>query len=406
MKRYEDFVGLTEVKAAQARVVEAEKRFINTQELRRESQANLTDIQKKIKDIHLELEKTHRGEDRYLVLVTQEHQVLKDEKQNQEEFKQFEKTERECFSALSNAVRDSHEKERAQAEKTKYWSVLGSILGTCIGIFGTTINNRMRMNELRRLVSQNNTVEEIRAIGSQLESDFSSHRTSLAGLVTAVENIINKADTSVESLSKMNELCQMMKEASDKINVRSIDTCLDNLKVQQVDTRLQDVMTDIFAQRQQLSQLHSAAAKEKERDQKVQDKRDLDLKLTSESLNQNSNALKETMLNCMKSIDEKMKDVRSLLLHQSQVPKETEKWIEKLERGEKTNLLNVQKGFDNVNKKLDEAAEARRQTLAAMRRQHQSDNEEIQLLEMDNMSVLMKESQVQTQRTIIMTDVT
>jgi len=416
MKRYEDFVGLTEVKAAQARVVEAEKRFINTQELRRESQANLTDIQKKIKDIHLELEKTHRGEDRYLVLVTQEHQVLKDEKQNQEEFKQFEKTERECFSALSNAVRDSHEKERAQAEKTKYWSVLGSILGTCIGIFGTTINNRMRMNELRRLVSQNNTVEEIRAIGSQLESDFSSHRTSLAGLVTAVENIINKADTSVESLSKMNELCQMMKEASDKINVRSIDTSLENLKVQQemlsgavsehreqVDTRLQDVMTDIFAQRQQLIQLHSAAAKEKERDQKVQDKRDLDLKLTSESLNQNSNALKETMLNCMKSIDEKMKDVRSLLLHQSQVPKETEKWIEKLERVEKTNLLIVQKSFDNVNKKLDEAAEARRQTLAAMRRQHQSDNEEIQLLEMDNMSVLMKESQVQTQRTIIMT---
>merc|ERR1712111_50247 len=133
-----------------------------------------------------------------------------------------------------------------------------------------------------------------------------------------------------------------------------------------------DVMTDIFAQRQQLVQLHS-------------------------------NALKETMLNCMKSIDEKMKDVRSLLLHQSQVPKETEKWIEKLERVEKTNLLIVQKGFDNVNKKLDEAAEARRQTLAAMRRQHQSDNEEIQLLEMDNMSVLMKESQVQTQRTIIMT---
>jgi len=295
-------------------------------------------------------------------------------------------------------------------------SVLGSILGTCIGIFGTTINNRMRMNELRRLVSQNSTVEEIRAIGNQLESDFSSHRTSLAGLVTAVENIINKADTSVESLSKMNDLCQMMKEASDKINVRSIDTSLEDLRMQQemlsgvisehreqVDTRLQDVMTDIFAQRQQLVQLHSNAAKERERDQRIQDKRELDLKLTSESLNQHSNALKETMLNCMKSIDEKMKDVRSLLLHQSQVPKETEKWIEKLERVEKTNLLILQKGFDNVIRKLDEAAEARRQTLAAMRRQHQSANEEIQLMEMDNMSVLMKESQIQTQRTIVLT---
>ena len=95
-----------------------------------------------LQDIHLELEKTHRGEDRYLILVTQEHQVLKDESQFRDEFKLFEKKERECFSALSNAVRDSHEKERAQAEKTKYWSVLGSILGTCIGIFFTTINNR------------------------------------------------------------------------------------------------------------------------------------------------------------------------------------------------------------------------------------------------------------------------
>ena len=100
MKRYENFVGLTEVKAAQARVVEREKKFIDQQELRREAQAKITEVQKKIKvshqsisavlgmkyfyneifsfpfqDIHVELEKTHRGEDRYLVLVTQEHQV-------------------------------------------------------------------------------------------------------------------------------------------------------------------------------------------------------------------------------------------------------------------------------------------------------------------------------------------
>ncbi len=59
-----------------------------------------------------------------------------------EQYQFYEKGERECFSALSNAVRDSHEKERAQAEKTKYWSILGSILGTCLGILGTTINNR------------------------------------------------------------------------------------------------------------------------------------------------------------------------------------------------------------------------------------------------------------------------
>ena len=82
------------------------------QDKRREAQANIAEVQKKIKvnnrlkitlhyntlikffniteeekkrwkvfyiqDIHLELEKTHRGEDKYLVLVTQEHQVLKE----------------------------------------------------------------------------------------------------------------------------------------------------------------------------------------------------------------------------------------------------------------------------------------------------------------------------------------
>ena len=52
MKRYENFVGLTEVKAAQARVVERERKFIEQQELRREAQAKITEVQKKIKVSH------------------------------------------------------------------------------------------------------------------------------------------------------------------------------------------------------------------------------------------------------------------------------------------------------------------------------------------------------------------
>ena len=38
MKRYENFVGLTEVKAAQGKVVQMEKAFVETQDLRRELQ--------------------------------------------------------------------------------------------------------------------------------------------------------------------------------------------------------------------------------------------------------------------------------------------------------------------------------------------------------------------------------
>ena len=71
MKRYENFVGLTEVKAAQAAVVEAERSFIAIQEVRRETQGQIREVQERVKEIHAELEKTYRGEDKYLTLVTQ-----------------------------------------------------------------------------------------------------------------------------------------------------------------------------------------------------------------------------------------------------------------------------------------------------------------------------------------------
>ena len=39
---------------------------------------------------------------------------------------------------------------------------------------------RMRMAELRRLVSQNSSVEEIQAIGDGLAKDFKAHQEDLA----------------------------------------------------------------------------------------------------------------------------------------------------------------------------------------------------------------------------------
>ena len=142
-----------------------------------------------------------------------------------------------------------------------------------------------------------------------------------------------------------------------------------------------------------MQEINSLAVKDRESDNKQLDKREADFRATSDSLNQKSAELRETIMNSVKVIDDKMKDVRSLLLHQSQVPKETEKLIEKLERLEKTQLLLVQRGFENVIGKLDEAAEARRQTMSVMRiqqRQHQSQiqqqgTSEALMMEYDNM---------------------
>ncbi len=54
-------------------------------------------------------------------ICLQEHQILKEERFQMDRLTALEKAERLRFSELSNAVRDSHEKERSQAEKTKYW---------------------------------------------------------------------------------------------------------------------------------------------------------------------------------------------------------------------------------------------------------------------------------------------
>ena len=65
MKRYENFVGLTEVKAAQALVVKEEKLFIQAQEQRRSTQTAINDVQGQLKTLRSELERTPRGDDRY-----------------------------------------------------------------------------------------------------------------------------------------------------------------------------------------------------------------------------------------------------------------------------------------------------------------------------------------------------
>jgi len=381
MKQYENFVGLTEVKAAQAKVIELEKNFIDAQNLRRETHAQIADISKRIKDLHGELEKTNRGEDRYLVLVTQEHQVLKEEREMREHASSVEKGERECFSKLSNAVRDSHEQERAQAEKTKYWSVIGSIIGTCIGIIGTTINNRMRMNELRKLVSQNSSVEEIRGIGDKISDNLSGHQSHLKGLVEKVQDILTQTGEGMANISHVQPLVQSLKESSDKINIQSLEEVVGQLYQRQVllsdvisqyeaaiDEKIEEIKTQVVSQNDNVvkltqNQVESRKDVESVMKEKIEEQRKIFEALVHQNKNaingvefrtraidekqkknfdalvkQNTNVLESVEL-YSKEMDDKLKDVRSLLIHANQVPKIDPilvKRLESLEKGQRT----------------------------------------------------------------------
>lgn len=190
---YEDVVGLTEVKAAQTKVLEAEQKFVTTQEQRREKQQRILQLQSQLKEIHAELDKTHRGEDRYLTLITQEHAVIKEERSLLEQFKHLEKAERDYFAALSLALRESHEKERAQGERTKYWSIIGSVCGAVIGIVGATINNRIRLNQLRDLVERSSSQPEVQRLVYSLSDEFKRHRDQIVEFVSDIRELLGVA---------------------------------------------------------------------------------------------------------------------------------------------------------------------------------------------------------------------
>lgn len=150
--RYEEFVGLSEVREAQGKVTEAERAFMVARGLVREARETWEGQQDKLKEVRDRLDRISREDSQYLELATREHRLLQEDKRLRVAHLHAEDSERESFSLLSAAVRESHEKERARAERTKNWSLVGSVLGALIGVAGSTYVNRMRLQELKAVL--------------------------------------------------------------------------------------------------------------------------------------------------------------------------------------------------------------------------------------------------------------
>ncbi|XP_040214989.1 mitochondrial potassium channel [Rana temporaria] len=150
--RYEEFVGIVEVREAQGNVAEAEKDFMVARGIVREARENAETQQVKLKEIRDRLDRVSRDDVQYLELATLEHKLLQEEKRLRASYIHAEESEREKFALFSASVRESHEKERTRAERTKNWSIIGSVLGTVIGVMGSTYINRVRLQELKSLL--------------------------------------------------------------------------------------------------------------------------------------------------------------------------------------------------------------------------------------------------------------
>lgn len=129
----DDFVGITEVQRAQINVREAENEFLKTRKKVGDVKKELDRVHIQLAELRSHLDRTPRHDEKYLALATDEHNIIREEKRLKGVYDQVESLERDQFVELSAAVRDAHERERARAERTKYWSVVGSLGGAFLG---------------------------------------------------------------------------------------------------------------------------------------------------------------------------------------------------------------------------------------------------------------------------------
>jgi hypothetical protein len=299
-------------------------------------------------------------------------------------------------------VRNSHERERAQAEKTKYWSIIGSIIGACIGIIGTTINNRLRMAELRRLVAKNSSVEEIQAIGAGLAGDFTAHQADLARLVTEVQGVLGQAGASLAQLDRMEELFAGLKESSERIDTRVLDGTVAELRGQQeqlatainehqarLDEKIELIQSDLFVQSKNVGQLSHITLKDREKEAVEKEAREQSLHTKLDTIKRKAEALECVVESNTRGIEDKMKDVRSLLLVEAQVPRlDNSRWQERLTALEERQQKLMQEGFAGLDERLAAAGRVRADTLQALagRLEGPGVGAGLQLVELDTVS--------------------
>ncbi len=150
----EDLTGHSEVLQAQ-RLVRSKKEELRSwrQDLL-EASSMYNEVQDKLKRLYARKTQVYQSQKRdvsaLLAVNTEEEALLYDEQNLGERLEECQQKERQCFEGLSEAIHESHEKERAQSERMKYYSRLGSLVGAVFGFLGSNLFLRREVREHSR----------------------------------------------------------------------------------------------------------------------------------------------------------------------------------------------------------------------------------------------------------------
>lgn len=194
----EQLTGQSDVSAAQARVREQREELKTWRQGVADATARYEEVQLKLRHVYAMKTQLYQAQRRDLAALqtinTEEEELLSEEQSLVESLESTKQKERECFEALGDAIIDSHEKERAQSERMKYYSRLGSILGAALGFLGSNLF-------LRREVRRHHRVQDEK-MGCVEKTLKELHNADHA---QAMEARLKTSDDRVKQLVEVNE---------------------------------------------------------------------------------------------------------------------------------------------------------------------------------------------------------
>ena len=166
---------------------------------RRTLQQHRTSIQNRLKDVAQKVEKTPRGTQRYVELVTEESEIFKEDTTISEKIIEVEERERQSFESLTHSIYLAHQKENELREQTKYYSIIGTLLGAIIG----AIVAYGRVRSVNRVVTTSEeTVQECKSI----MTDLQLQQTNMQSFVSDIRHFLNHNKGDNLELGKRTEM--------------------------------------------------------------------------------------------------------------------------------------------------------------------------------------------------------
>lgn len=218
----EHLTGHSDVLAAQKLVADKKNELHQWRNKLAVATSSLEELQQKLKHLYVkktQLYQEQRGQRKDLstlqAIHSEEETLLFKEEELQASVENCRQQERHCFESLSDAIQESHEKERAQSERMKYYSRLGSLLGALFGFLGSNLflRREIRWHNLR----QREEMESVKAAVQSVAVQDSIHERSGEHITEFQDQLDQLHEEMVSVLGNLRQSCRLLETCTAEI---------------------------------------------------------------------------------------------------------------------------------------------------------------------------------------------